>query len=319
MADPNAVVRDRIESDASKWAALNARGQPPPKSSRFRIGFVADQDSDSFVERDGEKVWLSYLRWASLVYDGSTYSIDLGYEHQLDMLTGADQSNRGAEFSALELYNGKLLTMDDRTGSVLEICKAASGASGNVLQVQPLLDGAGSPVMAKAGGQESPSGREKASMKMEWSTTKGDALIIGSTGAPKFGRDGEIENEDCLWAKSIDANAGFKVSNLDWRQNFNTLRTACGCADGAAGGYVTHESGRWSSEHNAWFFFPRKVSREKFDPELDVARCGNLMLSVPANGDGEAPWDVADVLVNEMVTHVDVRGAFPQHSPARLQ
>eukprot|EP01047_Picozoa_sp_COSAG01_P122172 COSAG01_NODE_51016_length_358_cov_0.969112_1_plen_84_part_10 len=52
--------------------------------------------------------------------------------------TTADTVGRGAEFSALELFEGRLLTMDDRTASLVEIVVAGSGSSGErLLQLEP--------------------------------------------------------------------------------------------------------------------------------------------------------------------------------------
>ena len=53
---------------------------------------------------------------AELVYKGdASYALVMEGEHTV-ITTRGDKDGRGAEYSALEVFCGKLLTMDDRTG-----------------------------------------------------------------------------------------------------------------------------------------------------------------------------------------------------------
>ena len=55
--------------------------------------------------------------------------------HKL-VTTRGDKKGRGAEFSAIQVYQNKLLIFDDRTGNVDEIVKEGEGYA-----LKPYLDG----------------------------------------------------------------------------------------------------------------------------------------------------------------------------------
>ena len=99
----------------------------------FPVALVADQDEASA----GEGGWCSFLRFGKIVYNGAageqSYSMDLPHEQPLRTKRG-DKAGRGAEYSALEVFQGRLITMDDRTGNVDEIVPG----TGFRFAVQPL-------------------------------------------------------------------------------------------------------------------------------------------------------------------------------------
>ena len=109
------VIADKISASADAWAALNKKGKKPKKGTGFPLALVADQDEAAA----GAEGWTSFLRYGKLVYNGeagaASYSIDLPGEQPLRTKRG-DKAGRGAEYSALEIFSGRMITADDRTG-----------------------------------------------------------------------------------------------------------------------------------------------------------------------------------------------------------
>ena len=79
----------------------------------FRIGAVADPDESSKVD---DKTWASYLKTGTLtVHSDKTISV----KWDKDMVTlksHISEKGRGVELSELIVFNGKLYTIDDRSG-----------------------------------------------------------------------------------------------------------------------------------------------------------------------------------------------------------
>jgi len=235
------------------------------------------------------------LRYGKLVYNSvagnKSYSLDLPGEQPLRTKRG-DKAGRGAEYSALEVFNNRLITADDRTGNMDEIVPG----NGFNFSVQPLEDSTGESMSLRMG-----DGKKDKPLKAEWSTQKGGKCIIGSTGKERTDDDGNVVHEGEMWVKSIDP-ATMEIEHLDWRPMYNMLRAASLTPQGA--GYMIHESGRWSDVHNMWFFLPRKHSREPYDEIKDAAKCNNLMMAAPDTADpsGDA------VLMQPYLTKSDQRG-----------
>lgn len=79
----------------------------------FKIGLVADQDENSLVN---QKTWNSWLKTGTLTlhYDG-TVTVKWDTD-KTELQTHVSEKGRGAELSELIVFNGKLYTVDDRTG-----------------------------------------------------------------------------------------------------------------------------------------------------------------------------------------------------------
>ena len=114
------VIQGKIDAAKPKWAELNGAGAKPAAGMSWPVALVADQDEASA----GEGGWCSFLRYGTITYNGDagdkSYSIDLSGEQPLRTKRG-DKAGRGAEYSALEVFANRLITMDDRTGNVDEI------------------------------------------------------------------------------------------------------------------------------------------------------------------------------------------------------
>jgi hypothetical protein len=316
--DPNYRVRRRIEADAPRWAAMYGRRTAPKAGSVWRLALIADQDTDSkFRGADGTQEWGSHFRWGTLSWDGKNYCVDPGLEHDLRSST-ADTVGRGAEFSALELFEGRLLTMDDRTASLVEIVAAGSGSSGDrLLQLEPLLclspaDGDGVD-MGKGSSSEPLALRvDGQPMKVEWAAVRDGRLVCGSTGSEFFNRDGsgtvQHSRAMCVSVVTPHPRGFFTDQQISWHQQYNTLRTACVCQV-SLGHYMSHESARWSTVHSCWFFLPRKICYAHFSEELDEHSCSNLLLAVEEEkNNGWQHWSDEDVLVREVLTANPIRG-----------
>jgi len=289
-------VADAIARSRAGLAALARASKPPTEGAEFPLALIADQDQGSRIDAKGGQ-WASRLALASLRYKGDRG--EASYELELkgapsDLITErGDKSARGAEYSVLDVFDGRLLTCCDRTGLVEEVVVDPGTRR---LMVTPLRAGGrddGEPVMLLLG-----DGSTKKPLKAEWSTQRGGRLVIGSTGKERTDDSGSVVHHGEMWVKAI-APGTYEVESVDGTPTFNALRAAAGVgsappAGGASTGYAIHEAGRWSEAHQRWFFMPRKLSREPYDEEIDTAKCCNLAMVCPDAGpDGESDVDAA--------------------------
>ena len=84
------------------------------------------------------------MKYTIITFSGGAYTLALDSEATLKSTRG-DKSGRGAEYSALECFDGKLLTMDDRTGNVDVVVPAPEGAEEQFI-MEPLVNSDGKPV-----------------------------------------------------------------------------------------------------------------------------------------------------------------------------
>ena len=260
-------IADKIEACKPKWAALMKGAKTPKDGTGYPIALVADQDEASA----GPEGYTSYLKYGKLVYYGkkgaASYGIELPGENPIRTGRG-DKAGRGAEYSALEVFAGRLITADDRTGNLDEIAPCGDGFA---FRVQPLEDKKGEEMALMMG-----DGSKKKPLKCEWSTQKGGKMLIGSTGKERTDDDGNVVHEGEMWVKSISPDT-MEIEHLDWRDMYGGLRAAAICPHGA--GYMIHEGARWSDVHKKWFFIPRKLSREPYIEATEGGKCCNLMIA----------------------------------------
>jgi soluble calcium-activated nucleotidase 1 len=241
-------------------------------------------------------------------------------EHAGDKEGG--EGGRGAEFSALEMWQGELLTMDDRTGGVFAISvsgendAAAYATAADATADATAASSVGSQITWAAAKKISPIGSEPVvllrgdgtkkgkGLKCEWAAVKDGKMFVGSTGKERTNDDGTIAHMGEMWVKIVDAD--WNIQHVDWTENYNVLRTVARCQWGddphKGAGYMIHESARWSDVHQRWFFFPRKLSRETYDGDSDEKKCCNLMLSC------DADFSADSVLVQPLLSFVELRG-----------
>lgn len=85
----------------------------------FRIGIVADLDKKSKV---GEYKWISYLLKGTLLWNAQQNTVTVRWDGKpITLYSSYGLAGRGMELSELVIFNGRLLTFDDRTGIVYEV------------------------------------------------------------------------------------------------------------------------------------------------------------------------------------------------------
>ena len=279
----HSVLKDKIAADKEGWAALNAKAVAPEEGTSFNLGLIADQDEASKVDEGGVQFWISKLALGKLIFSAGAYTLVLDSEATLKSTRG-DKSGRGAEYSALECFDGKLLTMDDRTGNVDIVVPAPEGSAEQYI-MEPLVDSTGKSVALYLG-----DGAKEKGLKCEWTTLKDGKLIVGSTGKPRTDDDSLVVHHGEMWTKTIDPET-YAVTNVEGVAAFNSLCEAAKVSGapaigGKSVGFMIHESGRWSDIHGRWFFCPRKLSRETYTTDSEGFKCCNLMIAAPP---GELP------------------------------
>ncbi|KAM6118805.1 LOW QUALITY PROTEIN: soluble calcium-activated nucleotidase 1 [Phoenicopterus ruber ruber] len=226
--------------------------QRNPEGVRYRIGVIADLDTQS--QGSEKHTWFSYLKKGYLVLSDSGDSVTVEWDKDESVLQShLAEKGRGMELSELVVFNGKLYTVDDRTGVVYQI-------EGNKVVPWVILpDGDGT--VGKG-------------FKAEWLAVKDEHLYVGGLGKEWTTTTGEVVNENPEWVKVI----GYKgdVGHENWVANYNALRAAAGIRPP---GYLIHESASWSDTLQRWFFLPRRASHERYNEKADERRGTNLLLS----------------------------------------
>lgn len=226
--------------------------QRNPEGVRYRIGVIADLDTQS--RGSEEHTWFSYLKKGYLVLSASGDSVTVEWDKEESVLQShLAEKGRGMELSELVVFNGKLYSVDDRTGVVYQI-------EGNKAVPWVILsDGDGT--VGKG-------------FKAEWLAVKDEHLYVGGLGKEWTTTTGEVVNENPEWVKVV----GYKgdVSHENWVVNYNALRAAAGIRPP---GYLIHESASWSDTLQRWFFLPRRASHERYNEKADERRGTNLLLS----------------------------------------
>ncbi|XP_005098146.1 soluble calcium-activated nucleotidase 1 [Aplysia californica] len=216
----------------------------------YTIGLITDLDTNS-KSKEKKSTWLSYYRKGNLTLSESRTYVNVKLGSPKVLFSNIASGDRGMELSELVVFNGKLYTVDDRTGIVYEV----SGQQ--VIPWVILADG---------------NGKANKGFKCEWATVKDHRLYVGGLGKEWTTGTGEVVNLNPQWVKSIGRDGD--VKHLDWHERYNALREKTGML---LPGYIIHESGVWSDVHKKWFFLPRRASTETYDEVKDEKRATNLM------------------------------------------
>ncbi|UCJ18873.1 hypothetical protein K5Q02_11120 [Pseudomonas sp. MM211] len=246
------------------------------QTNEYLLAIITDEDHASQIElEDGQVAWRSTLRHDRLHrvvdeagrahYRFEEILPEQGGEFQLVSLIA--EGGRGAEFSELVMFGKRLLTFDDRTGLVCEIRE-----HNQLIPRQILMTGSGD--------------ERFKGFKSEWATLWGDHLVVGSHGK-------RPEEE---WVKVVGRDYG--LQSIDWQDRYALIREALGVGEQ---GYVIHEAAEWHPYRRQWLFFPRKVSTEPFDEEVDGRERGSNKLVI-------ASEDFSDIQVLEIGERVPERG-----------
>lgn len=223
----------------------------------LQIAIVTDMDQMSKVKNSKKPAWRSVLKRGTVrrFKDGSELTYDIEWnanEHEIVGVLG--EEGRGMEFSELVSFQGKLLTVDDRTGVVFEITKDMKAIPRHIL-----MEGDGN----QAKGQ-----------KNEWATVKDNKLYVGSFGKEYVNSDGTIKNRWNLWVSVIDGQTG-GVTHEDWTHKYEVLRQA---TESSWPGYMIHEAIEFDQINRKWVVLPRRVSSLMYDEKTDELMGSNRVL-----------------------------------------
>ena len=284
-----------VSKSALEWKKMDTAGKA--HKNTLDILLIADQDKASIITdpETGKKTFISQLVKVKLIKHGEapnhSYSVKKVQHGQVIlneedvMLTpgGSTKNLRGAELSSLTYHRGKLLTCDDRTGKIYSLKKKSKGG----------------PVEYELKFEHFCADRDgsnpKEAFKAEWLVSKNNKLYVGSHGRPESAPGLPIDR--MRWVKVIDSNGN--ITHENWESKFDTMKKKLG-----AKGYVTHESALWSSIHNRWFFYPRRISDHKWQPKTDAISGNNKFLAVRENSKRE----FTDILVQNVLPLDPIRG-----------
>lgn len=226
--------------------------QRTPGGTRYRIAVIADLDTESRAQ--AENTWFSYLKKGHLTLSDSGDQVSVEWDAGRGVLEShLAEKGRGMELSELAVFNGKLYSVDDRTGVVYHI----DGSTAVPWVILP--DGDGS--VGKG-------------FKAEWLAVKDEHLYVGGLGKEWTTPTGEVVNENPEWVKVVDFRGS--VTHESWVAQYNALRAAAGIQPP---GYLIHESACWSDTLQRWFFLPRRASRQRYSEREDERRGANVLLS----------------------------------------
>lgn len=91
-----------------------------PEGTRYRIAVIADLDTSSSSEK--KLTWFSYMHRGYLSVSESGDKVAVEWDADKVVLEShLSEKGRGMELSELVAFNGKLYTVDDRTGIVYRI------------------------------------------------------------------------------------------------------------------------------------------------------------------------------------------------------
>lgn len=94
--------------------------QRTPGGTRYRIALIADLDTGSKAQE--ENTWFSYLKkgYLTLSNSGDKVAVEWDKGHKV-LESHLAEKGRGMELSDLVIFNGKLYSVDDRTGVIYQI------------------------------------------------------------------------------------------------------------------------------------------------------------------------------------------------------
>jgi len=220
---------------------------------------VTDLDQLSAVPGSKPK-FKSILLPGTIHYDPESNKYNINFENTRTLYSSHNEAGRGMELSELVLYQNRLLSFDDRTGTVFEILSQKNGQESVVVPRLVITEGEGD---------------TDKGMKWEWSTVKNGYLYIGSMGKEYTNPDGSVANTNNLWISIINSRG--EVIRKDWTDKYNFVRAKLGAA---APGYTINEAIMWSDYLKKWIFIPRRISSEKYDEVLDEKMGSNKLVLV---------------------------------------
>lgn len=234
----------------------------------FRFAVVTDLDKLSLVPNSKKPVWRSTLLPGQLVRDdpsseGGSPTYRVEFEEPRTLLSQHNEAGRGMELSELTVYKNRLLSFDDRTGTVFEILSTPDSKESYVVPRFVITEG---------------DGDTDKGMKWEWATVKDRELVLGSMGKEYTRPDGSVQNTNNLWVAILNERG--ELRREDWEPRFNFVRDLLGAGPP---GYIIMEAILWSAHLRKWVFLPRRISSEMYDEVKDETNGANKLVLVNEN------------------------------------
>jgi len=231
---------------------------------RYQIALVSDLDTDSKVANKSN-TWHSIFKRGTLTWDTVKEKADIEWTDEAELKGNLASGGRGLELSELVTFDGRLLTIDDRTGVIYQIHnyqhRRHPTSKDPKIKLSPwtiLSDGNGS---------------ETKSFKGEWMTVKDEHLYVGGLGKEWTTSEGHLLNFNPMFVKRISARG--EVEHLDWHDSYVKMRSAAGIE---FPGYMIHEAVGWSETQGRWLALPRRASKYKYNDVEDERHGTNMLL-----------------------------------------
>lgn len=250
------------------------------KGLTYKFYVITDLDTESKSKAESD-TWISFLKRGLLTYNPSERSVVIEWieEELLTLKSTISCGGRGMELSELVVFNGKLFTVDDRTGIIYQLNMSTDREKATLIPWVILPDG---------------NGKESKGFKSEWATVKDQQLYIGGLGKEWTSAKGELIHLNPQWIKIISPTG--EVEHVDWHNKYEKLKAA---VEIKTPGYMIHEAVSWSEKLHKWVFLPRRASKERYDENEDERRGTNLLIT--------ASDDFSDI------TWTRVGEVFPTH------
>ncbi|VDD92854.1 unnamed protein product [Enterobius vermicularis] len=219
----------------------------------YEIAVVTDLDHES-KSSTKKNTWQSFMKKGVITVsaDRTTASVIWHDGKEILLTSSFSAGGRSMELSDLGIFNGHLVSIDDRTGLIYIIEDD---------EARPwvfLSDGPGNVTKG---------------FKGEWLTVKDGELWVGGLGKEWTTTEGVFVNHNPMWVKRVTVDGC--VTHVNWVENYKKLRLATGIT---YPGYMIHESAQWSDIHRKWFFMPRRASNEMYTEAADETRGTNYLL-----------------------------------------
>ena len=239
---------------------------------KYKIALIADLDTDSKVSNKSN-TWKSLYKRGFFIW-GTTKQNKPSFEwtDEIELKGTLSMGGRGMELSELIVFNGRLLTVDDRTGVIYWV----HFEKNKQVRLSPWI------ILADGNGEESKG------FKCEWATVKDEHLYIGGLGKEWTTNEGVVLNFNPMYVKRISSTG--EVNHIDWHDFYVKMRSSAGIE---FPGYMIHEAIVWSSIHKQWFILPRRASINRYNDVDDERHGTNFLLR--AKDDFSGPIAVSRV------------------------
>ena len=248
---------------------------------KYKIALIADLDTDSKMANK-TNTWKSLYKRGFFIWDTSQKNKpSFEWIDEIELKGTLSMGGRGMELSELIIFNGRLLTVDDRTGIIYWV----HFEKNRKVRLSPWI------ILSDGNGEETKG------FKCEWATVKDNHLYVGGLGKEWTTSEGVVLNFNPMWVKRISITG--EVENIDWHDYYVKMRSSAGIE---FPGYMIHEAIVWSKIHKQWFILPRRASISKYNDVDDERHGTNFLLR--ANHDFSEKIDVSRVSeLGEPATH----------------